>query len=270
MYPKLDRRAGGRRPWSSGRGFKFDGRDVLGLLVRMREEALYGVGIMSRISKALSEMGIPILTAKVGFSDGSLDFFLVLDLTGNPVDEKALAERISGIPYVYEVVPIPPLKGGVIVDDYHFPPTLFGERMLMLRFPVLEAMIKGGYETFGRIYAVWLYHVGFRIGRDTFASQLLMFNTRSVELFDLSASFFKHDGFGIMEVRRVDLEGRKAVIRVYDSFECSMFKGLGKPMGHFVRGMLAGWASEFFGKELSAKETKCLANGDEYCEFEIG
>jgi len=36
---------------------------------------------------------------------------------------------------------------------------------------------------------------------------------------------------------------------------------------HMFRGFISGILSRLFGKELLAKEVKCVSKGDEYCEF---
>jgi predicted hydrocarbon binding protein len=48
-----------------------------------------------------------------------------------------------------------------------------------------------------------------------------------------------------------------------------MFKGSSEPQSHYIRGVLDGFFSSLFKVEMEAKETKCIAKGDPYCEFEI-
>lgn len=80
--------------------------------------------------------------------------------------------------------------------------------------------------------------VGYKIGKSVFNSHILMFKSRSPYLFELTTSLFKHDGFGIIETQSLDLEGYKTVVKVYDSFECSMFNGSKESKSYPIRGWL--------------------------------
>ena len=64
----------------------------------------------------------------------------------------------------------------------------------------------------------------------------------------------------------------EARVRVYESFECSVFKGSDKPRGAMMRGLLAGFIAAIWDAELDdigVEEVKCIAKGDEYCEYKI-
>jgi len=59
------------------------------------------------------------------------------------------------------------------------------------------------------------------------------------------------------------------VYRVNNSKLAKLYGNIGKPVDHIPRGWFAGAACVFFGKDVDAVETKCIAKGDEYCEFII-
>ena len=65
------------------------------------------------------------------------------------------------------------------------------------------------------------------------------------------------------------MEKGEVAIKVYDSSECELFKGSKKCESHLIRGMLAGWFSQLFRKEVKVREVKCIAKGDSYCQFEV-
>lgn len=66
------------------------------------------------------------------------------------------------IKFVKSVEEIKPLDEEVIIIDHiHFLPKIKGDHALLLRNPVIKAIIKRSYEKFGDIYSVWLYHMGF-------------------------------------------------------------------------------------------------------------
>ncbi|HIP85658.1 MAG TPA: hypothetical protein EYH17_03315 [Pyrodictium sp.] len=73
-------------------------------------------------------------------------------------------------------------------------------------------------------------------------------------------------GFGKVEL--VESNPQKFVVRMYSS-ATSMYAKKGKTVCHLERGMLVGIAENIMGKRYVAKEVKCRAKGDAYCEFVI-
>ena len=59
-------------------------------------------------------------------------------------------------------------------------------------------------------------------------------------------------------------------IETEDLFECSPFKGkMQESTSHFFRGYLSGVVSKALGKELIAREERCIAKGDGTCYFVV-
>jgi predicted hydrocarbon binding protein len=85
----------------------------------------------------------------------------------------------------------------------------------------------------------------------------------------ISVNLFNTMGYGKIEVRTLKTNPTKAIIRVYDSFECELGMGNGKPYSSFIRGMVAGFLTGLFNEKMNAKETLCIAKRDPYCEFTI-
>jgi len=74
--------------------------------------------------------------------------------------------------------------------------------------------------------------------------------------------------WGKMSFQDVDLENGTGKIRVLDSFESLVHKST-QPSCHFLRGFLAGFLSELFGRDVSITEIKCAGKGDDHCDFEF-
>ena len=73
-----------------------------------------------------------------------------------------------------------------------------------------------------------------------------------------------------MRILECDEENLRFVIRLHRNFECAPFKGKrDRPTSHLIRGALAGVFKEAYGREFKVREVKCIAKGDEYCEFVI-
>ncbi|HIH98147.1 MAG TPA: hypothetical protein HA346_03970 [Thermoplasmata archaeon] len=75
-----------------------------------------------------------------------------------------------------------------------------------------------------------------------------------------------------MDIEEVGPQGAKVVI--YNSsgsrsyFINNKEKSI-EPVCHYMAGLMAGIYAAYIGKPCESKETKCVAKGDEYCEFVI-
>jgi len=61
----------------------------------------------------------------------------------------------------------------------------------------------------------------------------------------------------------------ETIIRFYESAVASGFENIGMKLDAFEEGFQTGFFSSATGKNYFSVETKCLANGDPYCEFVI-
>ena len=78
-------------------------------------------------------------------------------------------------------------------------------------------------------------------------------------------NFYAELGWGKFDIK--ENNGKELIIRVENSF---IARGYGKSNAavcHFLRGYNAGLAEVLKGKYLEACETRCVAKGDDCCEF---
>jgi predicted hydrocarbon binding protein len=61
----------------------------------------------------------------------------------------------------------------------------------------------------------------------------------------------------------------KIVVKVENSFMAKEYKKSNYPCDFMIAGFLAGGLSGILSKDFTTKETKCLALGDKFCQFEI-
>ncbi len=179
-----------------------------------------------------------------------------------------IAKELLKIEQIADVEVIDPLFDGFTSGRF-FPPKLWGERAIILREPGYRAFARNLRERLGSGYAAILYYIGFEMGANYFSAHKKVAGESFENLVKLSEAMFMQVGFGILKWIKIDTVGGLVIARVWDSFECELFKGGNEPSSHFIRGMLAGWASRLLEKEVSAVEVKCIAMGDPYCEFYI-
>ena len=144
------------------------------------------------------------------------------------------------------------------------------ERYILIPLRIYGALYNSIEKIIGDAVAGVLYVVGKNIGKGLAEEVKRRMNERGVsgleELASDAVKLLEELGFGKVEL--VESSSEKFVVRMYDS-ATSVHAQKGKAVCHLERGMLAGIAEEIMGKHYIAKEVKCRAKGDPYCEFII-
>lgn len=94
-----------------------------------------------------------------------------------------------------------------------------------------------------------------------------MEDVRKSDLFKLLNSFFEINGSGILSIERYG--PCNIVFELEESSEAYGLPDIGKNVCHFPCGFLTGFMSAVLDKDLVGKENKCVANGDNTCEFTL-
>jgi len=76
-------------------------------------------------------------------------------------------------------------------------------------------------------------------------------------------------GFGVGWVEGWDEKRPFVVMRVKNCFNAMGYKNSRKPVCYAMSGIFAGAGTMVFGRDMECIETKCIAMGDEFCEFEV-
>ncbi len=249
----------------------FPNRTVYGFHFVLDERAIYHAGILEQITKAFSSRGIPIIHLAVSFNPkGKSHAVVFIDLSGRDVNVAFnLLTILRRLSYVKDVRIITPLFDGFTIDSDFFPFMVGGERAIIFYKRNYLALSKVLREKIGTGYDMILYLAGYEIGRLAYEAHKKIAGRNPEKLIKTAQTLFQHAGSGIMKVEYYDLDKCEATVKIYDGFECELFKGSNKPESHLVRGMMAGWFGSFFNKEVIAIETKCIARGDPYCQFKI-
>lgn len=235
--------------------------------------SLTAAGVLEKITDGFTKENISILqmkTSTVG-QDRPVKIIIIADFKGKEKLAKELAEKFKHISYVKSVKLSPPITEGTAVDIFSFPLTFLGSRAVIFREPVYRGLIVGGWKHFGVPYAILLYTTGYEAGRLAYAAHMNVVTASEARRF--AEAIFQLLGLGRLEFVRLDDRTREAVIRVHDSFECQLFLGAGEIRGNFIRGIIAGWLAGHWNvgedEEAFAREVKCIAKGDPYCEYTV-
>jgi len=256
-----------------GRFLLLPDRKLFGFLV----EADNKPGVLSKVSALPGKHNANILY--IAFSAAvptkkDATGLAFLDLTDADVSADELAREVEEIKSVKSVKVIYPPVEGFVADNVSCKLSMNGDRVIMVRSQGYKGFVADIRKHFGTAGEAFLYYMGFDSGIEYAKSHLEIAAklglTDPAKIFKLiSVSLFNCVGYGRMEVRRLEVNPPKAVIRIYDCFECELGIGSGKTFSHLVRGMIAGALTPLFNRKMIAKEIKCVAKRDPYCEFVI-
>lgn len=223
-----------------------------------------GTNILSNIFSILEQSGIKFISSisqKIPEKQGIQITLLIIP----PDDKEILREfiqliKMQPITEKVEVIELPldvsdaRIVGMTLLDFYYF----FGK---------LEEMGTAGEAL--------LFHIGYNGGSSLARDAIKSIETkkRAVEYLKM---YFESLGLGLLHIVRY-IEGKEAVIRIYDNIECSAMKRktIFKPeireyySSNLIRGIIAGFFEKIFKKPVSVVETKCIVKGSPYCEFVV-
>jgi len=194
------------------------------------------------------------------------------DFTETKMSPPEFAAKLKALPSVSEVE-FHESNNGFLVDLFHFPPTVGGVPSIIVRRETLSKLLDRVREILGPgpVAKVLLAEMGISAGKFAYQGLKATLGEGIVkEQFEQLTSLYTAAGWGVAKILEINYESKHAVIRLSQNFECQPHKGNGnEAYSHFVRGDLAGWFGEVFRTRIECTERRCVAKGDEFCEFSI-
>ncbi|MGQ9719991.1 MAG: V4R domain-containing protein [Candidatus Jordarchaeum sp.] len=146
---------------------------------------------------------------------------------------------------------------------------LLGNRIVLLGGDYLSWLLGNLFRTYGyeNIYE-FVYSLEKERGSSFISPLVKEFKLSDLrEVITYIFKIFVLRGLGNFEFLEFDPEEESLRFRIFDSPICSQLRELGKPAGVTIAGTIAGTVEKYTGKEYECEEVKCLAKGDQYCEF---
>ncbi|MEM2195410.1 MAG: V4R domain-containing protein [Candidatus Methanomethylicia archaeon] len=245
------------------------GRRLAEVVVEARDV----IGILASLSGIMSENRINIVYLLCSTDALKARFIFFIDLTESRIGLDGLKDIIRQQPYTISVDVWNPPVDGVVYDALCFPTMVHGFQSFIMRYDTLSSIIEEFRRRIGDGAVAIFYHLGYYSGyayAEYVKKQLETLNLPLRDVvrvaFDLDRSFGDFNS----ELVMLDVDGGRAIVRVYDSCEATPIRGRMKmPSCQYVRGKIAGTLSSLLGREVIAVERKCIATGDNYCEFHI-
>ena len=228
-------------------------------------------GSLSELLSKISETKLNIINVTASAVPGAESATLDLVVEGGPdLTLEEVKSKLRPSPLVPRIE-VEPAHNGLLVESRHFPiVNSGGERLLILRSDLFLPMVAEVRKTFGTGGTVILYNMGYAYGKATVQKLIssmgrdyLQDNFR--ELGDIYTAL----GWCRPLAAELGPESTGVRVRVEGSFEC---EGQRSPSqgSHFLRGHMTALVDGIWGKSFAGLETKCVARGDDYCEFEFG
>lgn len=193
-----------------------------------------------------------------------------MEFTNSSVKPEEIVAHLRQMISFKNVQIFAPTPSGFVYDKFFFPLKVGDERAIIFRKPLYEALFSGIRKEFGSAGEVFLYYMGLESGSRVFENYKgISGSTDPRTMTDIACAFAFNMGWGIFKVQELDLKKKTIRMRIYGNFECTAGEGAGKPYSHFLRGVAAGLYLNFFKVAGSVEETKCIAQGDPFCEFLI-
>lgn len=235
------------------------------IVVMLKNKPGAMAGVASLIAKARINVLSGFMSVESGGRHGTLSVFA----EAKTLDADQIKKLVSSSPYAVEVAAKESVEG-FISDTFHFPViSSSAKRIILMRQRSFAKMLRGIRETFGSGGEVIQYREGYEIGEalgEEFTHILPKYFKD--EHLDQILSLYGAFGWAKTEIVRNDVSTLRILIRMRDSMECVEAKSA-EPYSHFIRGHLCGMLTSIFGTDLKCSETKCVAVGDQYCEYAI-
>ena len=261
-------------PFDIGRFLIVPGKRFHLALIKAKVRA----GVMEKVASITRKYGVKIVYLSYSMQreyGKPITAIAFLDMTDSTITAEELAKEVRSLDVVEEVREVKPEIEGFICDMLSFPLVIGKDRVIILREQGIKGIICGLRKRLGSAAEAIQYFSGFEAGLEYGKSHIKLGKALGIkkasEIFSkISAPLFTPIGFGLMEVVKITDEPPYALIRVYRCFECECCdEKTERPYSHLVRGMSAGLFTSLFKTEMFARETKCIAKGDPYCEFKI-
>jgi|GEM_PF-1121274 len=148
--------------------------------------------------------------------------------------------------------------------------THLGVDWVLFRVEALHGMVQEVNKVLGTGSSLVWYMAGKGAGRSM--AKVLQTHLKEKEslaaVFDKIARSYTRWGWGRIERALLREKTGEFIIRIYDNaFAREQHSQV--PSCYFLKGYIEGLIETLTGKHATSEETKCMAKGDHYCEFQI-
>lgn len=241
------------------------GEEIYEVCIKLKDVC----GAVYKTAKVLSDANINIRTSSLFLTEDNADAGYWTSFVDASKAKNSIAEveaKLRKLDVVEDVVIAKPQP--LAYDIIHFPITHGSSPAIIMPIELFGSL----FEEIERIltpsgFAAVFYNAGKKSG--TFIAELLTnrnrLNKEQLKLAVIQAT--RAIGWG--RIVDFNIKGETARVKIEKCFEALLRGRKKEKVCHWTRGFIAGFLSATEGKPMETVELKCLANGDETCEFEV-
>lgn len=160
--------------------------------------------------------------------------------------------------------------GGEFIVDQLYHPVVdpAGQRLVFLGKESFQRMISSLNEIYGAGGDVIAYQQGYATGSKDAGAFRSFVKGGLREFLGEAVKLYLANGFGTCTILEADFDRMHFGLQMTDSVECSGRKS-DRPLSQWIRGHICGGISTSLQTPMACTETKCVAAGDDYCQFEL-
>jgi predicted hydrocarbon binding protein len=243
------------------------GRELVGFEIELNNVP----GALAYISSVPEKFGLNIYYVEIlSLSEDKYDFFMGIDFTDSRVLPSMLLDEIKkDKKYVIDAKLAPEFKD-IIYTSKFYVRSLDGLRALLFGIANMMGVAKGIKRELGiEAGSNLLYHLGYGVGEET---RRIYSDPRSITSVEDGIMLIRvlTRGSGWADLFEYEVSERRIILRFKELWECEIHKDKEeRPVGSYMRGILTGYFQKLLKRPITTKETKCIAKGDPYCEFQI-
>ncbi len=237
-----------------------EGKLVEAFVVRKIES-----GGLAEIAVGIAEEDIIIRSGFHRVNGDRLQWTMFLDFSRAKITPEELQGKISQMKDVSHVEMKLPTFG---FDGFHFPLKALGYRTIIWNAQNFGSYIRRLIEVLGDVAFPILYNLG-RAEAEYMWKRMSGEGSSKEDILRILQETYRASGWGIIEFGEINHKEGRINVRIKQHVVPESLGKSSKPVCHDIRGYLAGIFSKYFERRISATEVKCMATGDEYCEFEI-
>jgi len=230
-------------------------------------------GVLSKVSGIFAKANINILNGVHTITEaGHADWVLLADFTNSKVEPSEIAEKLAKLPEVINVDYGIKVLGELGFPAFDFKLVFHEENVSIWRATWFTTFFGGIAKYFKESGEVFLYQTAYVAGYMIAKWWMNKAKTSDpLKLIQLAGEALKVFGWiRDYEVSRFQYEPLEVVIRIKENIESQAHKNLKiKTNCYFMMGLLAGYIAGIFNRQMIAREPKCEALGNEFCEYHI-
>ena len=237
-------------------------------LFQIAFKAELSAAALARMWGCLNQMGIRILSASMTSRDGVVGSFDVfLDSADYGITAGALRPKLEALPNVRD---IRIAQGADLIANRLFFPLVdsTGRRVMVISKDAFQTMLSALGVEFGSGESVVAYLEGRAIGSSTAATLRSMVPGNPTRFAGELVNIYTATGIGACELLQFNLEPVHIVLQFGENIECKG-KHTDRPNSQWLRGHLEGATSVMLDTQMSCREMRCVAKGDQYCVFDL-